>query len=71
MLKIRVEIEVEVPNGEYCKDCDYCGIGAIAYCYLFNKKLQIEKLARKWEDTCVRRCDECKQAEVDDEKINQ
>ncbi len=66
MPKIKVEIEVNVPNGEYCKDCDYCGIGVIGYCYLFNKKLQIEKLARKWENTCVRRCNECKQAEVKD-----
>ena len=66
MPKIRVEIEVNVPNGEYCKDCDYCGIGIKGYCYLFNKELQIERLAKKWENTYVRRCNECKQAEVEE-----
>ncbi len=69
MPKIKVEIEVDVPNGEYCEDCDYCGIGGngvTSYCYLFNKKLKIERLAEDWGNTCVRRCDECKQAEVKD-----
>ena len=67
MPKIRVEIEVEVPNGEYCKDCDYCGIGAISYCYLFNKGLKVERTDWSWGKMNIHRCDECKQAEVNDE----
>lgn len=64
MPKIRAEIEIEVPNGAYCKSCDYCGIGVSSYCYLFNKELKFEKLSKYWEDAEVLRCDECKKAEV-------
>ena len=39
MAKIRAEIEIEVPNGAYCRGCDYCGIGVSSYCYLFNKDM--------------------------------
>lgn len=64
MAKIRAEIEIEVPNGAYCRGCNYCGIGVSSYCYLFNKELKTERLSKYWEDTKVHRCDECKKAEV-------
>lgn len=66
MPKIRVEIEV--PYGEYCYDCKYCGCGVKSYCYLFNKELKIE--ISNWDGGIVGlyRCDECKQVEVKDEK---
>ncbi len=65
MPKIRVEIEV--PNGEYCRTCEYGRYVAsdFAVCTLFNNAIVLQE-----QDALPKRCDECKQAEVeDDDKI--
>lgn len=55
---IKVRVETEVPSGKYCDDCiyNYYDMAGFHWCILFNKKIQLAV-----------RCDECKQAEVEDE----
>ena len=66
MPKIRVEIEV--PSGEYCKDWIYRKRNGNGYCYLFNKELKVERTDWSWGKMNIHRCDECKQAEVNNDK---
>ena len=62
----KIKVEIEVPSGEYCKDCIYWKRDGNGYCYLFNKELKTERLSKYWEDTKVHRCDECKKAEIEE-----
>ena len=66
MAKIRVEIEV--PSGEYCKDCIYWKRDGNGYCYIFNKELKVERTDWSWGKVNIHRCDKCKQAEVNNDK---
>ena len=66
MAKIRIEIEV--PSGEYCKDCIYWKRDGKSYCYLFNKELKVERFDWTWGEVNIQRCDKCKQAEVNNDK---
>ena len=66
MAKIRVEIEV--PSGEYCDDADegFCplferNLWGECFCLLFGDELEIDKE----NDYSCKRCDKCKQAEVE------
>lgn len=56
---IKVRVETEVPSGKYCDDCiyNYYDMAGFHWCILFHKKIPLAV-----------RCDECKQAEVKDEK---
>lgn len=70
MPKIRVEIEV--PEGEYCDRDDTCSFLEQSFlgqywCSLYGDELEID--VDNW-CYCIR-CDKCKKAEVDDEKIHQ
>lgn len=60
MPKIRVEIEV--PNGEYCLECEYGKYVAsdFAICTLFDS------IIKRKQNIFPKRCDKCKQAEVKD-----
>ena len=64
MAKIRVEIEVEVPS------CRYCVHKYGNTCKLFDRELTSYGNVGDVDWGYIR-CDECKQAEVDDEKIHQ
>ena len=57
MAKIRVE--TEVPDGKYCDGCiyKYYDMAGFYWCILLHKKVPLGK-----------RCDECKQAEVRNDK---
>lgn len=64
----KIRVEVEVPDGNYC-DCvdDYCplcecNIWGEGYCYLFGCDLEMDKENGYYR----KRCDKCKQAEVED-----
>ena len=63
----KIRVEVEVPSGEYCKDCIYWKCDGKGYCYLFNKELKVERFDWTWGEINIQRCDECKAAEVEDE----
>ena len=58
----KIRVETEVPSSEYCDGCiyKYYDMAGFYWCILLHKKIPLG-----------RRCDECKQAEVNDEKINQ
>lgn len=64
----KIKIEIEVPDGKYCKTCEYCKYVSsdLAICNLFGYTIPLHA-----PDRYPERCDKCKQAEVDDEKINQ
>ena len=70
MAKIRVE--TEVPSDKYCERVDNVCPMCFEHewgdyrCVLFDNDLKIDD-----NNHCCIRCDECKQAEVNDEKINQ
>lgn len=61
---MKIRVEIEVPNGEYCLGCDYCRYASsdLAICNLFGCMIQLYSLDRYPE-----RCKECKQAEVQNE----
>lgn len=61
MPKIRVEIDV--PNVKYCKACEYSRYVAsdFACCTLFSGAITLRE-----QDGLPERCDECKQAEVEE-----
>lgn len=68
MAKIRVEIEV--PDSEYCDDVDdgyfpMCkrNMWGEYHCFLFGNELETDK---ENDYSCIR-CDECKQAEVEEQ----
>ena len=63
----KIRIEIEVPSGEYCKDCIYLKHDGKGYCYLFNKELKVERFDWTWGEVNIQRCDECKGAEVENE----
>ena len=56
----KIRIEIEVPSGEYCKDCIYWKRDGKSYCYLFNKELKVERFDWTWGEVNIQRCDECK-----------
>ena len=71
MPKIRVELEV--PNVKYCKTCEYreycktCeyrryGAGEFEGCNLLNDAI----IALREQDGLPERCEQCKQAEVEE-----
>lgn len=62
----KIKVEIEVPYGEYCHDCKYCGCGEDRYCILFDKELKAKILNYDWGIILPYRCDECKQAEVEE-----
>ena len=64
MPKTRVEIEVEVPS------CRYCVHRYGNTCNLFGQELTSYGNVGDVDWGYIR-CDKCKQAEVDDEKIHQ
>lgn len=66
----KIKIEIEVPSGEYCKDCIYLKRDGKGYCYLFNKELTVERFDWSWGKVNIQRCEQCKQAEVEDENQN-
>ena len=59
MAKIRVEIEVKVPDGKYCKTCEYCKYVSsdLAICNPFGYTTPLHA-----PDRYPERCNECKQA---------
>lgn len=61
MPKIRVEIEV--PDGKCCKTCEYVKYVAsdFAVCALFDNAIILQE-----RYSLPKRCDECKQAEVEE-----
>ena len=63
----KIKVEIEVPNDKYCKNCIYCRRDEKGYCYLFNKGLKVERTDWNWGKIDILRCDECKQAEVQNE----
>lgn len=68
MLKIKVEIEV--PNSEYCDDDEICQFienshFGQSWCSLYGDDLEVDK--NKYY--CFKRCDKCKQAEVKNESL--
>ena len=63
----KIKVELEVPSGEYCKDCIYWKRDGKGYCYLFNKELTVERFDWSWGEIKIQRCDKCKQAEVKDD----
>lgn len=64
MTKIRVEVEIEVPS------CRYCLHRYGNTCNLFGQELTSYGNVGD-DDWGYIRCDKCKQADVDDEKIHQ
>lgn len=60
----KILVEVTIPGGKYCKTCGYCKYIAsdFAVCTLFDNAVVLED-----EDEWAKRCDECRQAEVEDE----
>lgn len=67
----KIKVEIEVPTGKYCESednvCPMCleGDWGICYCCLFNVDLEMDKEHNHY---CIR-CDKCKQAEIQDDKI--
>ena len=61
MSKIRVEIEVPI-DCRYCEHFDF----HLEVCNLFNDDVFYDN-----DKDIYERCDKCKQAEVEDEKIHQ
>ena len=61
----KIKVEIEVPDGKYCKDCDYCRYASsdLAICNLFGYTMPLHA-----PDRYPERCDECKKAEVNDDK---
>ena len=68
MAKIKVEIEVPRDDCGNCRLLDEFGC-----CLLFEKELNHREVLDDWgfNDDIVECCNECKQAEVDDEKTHQ
>ena len=62
----KINVEIEVPDGEYCEDCIYWKRDGKSYCYLFNKELKVERFDWTWGEVNIQRCDKCKQADVKD-----
>ena len=62
----KIKVEIEVPNGKYCLECKYGKYVAsdFAMCTLFGDIIQ------RTEDIFPKRCDKCKQAEVENENQN-
>ena len=66
----KIKVKIEVPSGEYCENenttCPMCFergfIGCC--CALFNVELESDNKNHYY----CKRCDECKRAEVKDEK---
>lgn len=64
----KIRVEAEVPDGKYCESednvCPMCleGNWGICYCCLFNVDLEMDEEHSHY----CKRCDECKQAEVED-----
>ena len=68
MAKIRVEIEV--PNGQYCDYGEICQLleneqFGQSWCPLYCDNLEVDMDNGYY----LKRCDKCKQAEVEDETI--
>lgn len=63
----KIKVEIEVPDGKYCKTCEYCKYVSsdLAICNLFGYTIPLHAPNRYPE-----RCDKCKQAEVEDGKKN-
>ena len=61
MAKIRVEIEV--PDGKYCKTCEYFRYAASDFgiCTLFDRTILLRA-----PDRYPERCEKCKNAEVEE-----
>ena len=57
----KIKVEIDVPDGKYCKACEYCRYIAsdLAVCALFGYTIPL-----KAPDRYPERCDKCKQAEV-------
>lgn len=64
MTKIRVELEV--PDGKYCTTCEYCKYIAsdFAVCTLFDNAIILSD-----QDSLPKRCEKCKQSEVEDDTL--
>lgn len=60
----KIKVEIEVP-----KECSTCGCYHLGECVLFNEETPFYNNGNN--DWGFKRCDKCKQAEVDDEKIHQ
>ena len=64
----KIKVEIEVPDGKYCDSidavCPMCfdGEWGTFRCALFNGELEIDDNYPR-----IIRCEECKQAEVNDE----
>lgn len=60
----KILVEVTVPGGKYCLGCGYCKYIAsdFAVCTLFDNAVVLQE-----QDALPKRCDECKQAEVEDD----
>lgn len=63
----KIKVEIEVPDGEYCDGDDTCSLlekGCFGqyWCSFYGDELDIDRIDT-WEYRC-KRCDKCKQAEV-------
>lgn len=66
----KIKVEIEVPNSEYCNVKDvYCpmhesNVWGDCHCSLFDCELETDANNGYY----CKRCDKCKQAEVEDDK---
>lgn len=62
----KIKVEIEVPTGKYCKNCEYCRYVSsdLAICDMFGYAVPLHA-----PDRYPERCDKCKQAEVKDESL--
>ena len=63
----KIKVEIEVPRD----DCGYCRLlDEFGCCLLFEKELNHREVLDYlgFNDDIVERCDECKQAEVENDK---
>ena len=66
----KIKVEIEVPSGEYCENedttCPMCleGNWGMCYCALFRDDLETDANNSYY----CKRCDKCKQAEVNYDK---
>lgn len=63
----KIMVEIEVPDGKYCRTCEYCKYVAsdFAVCHLFDNAIILQDFSKMPE-----RCWKCIQAEVEDEQCN-
>lgn len=62
---MKIMVEIEVPNGEYCDDDEICQFiensrFGKSWCSLYGDDLEVDKD----KCYCFKRCEKCKQAEV-------